>query len=427
MAPTEIAAAPFLPPGNGARQGFDPDALEASTGREWLYEFVFSYPQRLLGLVRFMQAAIYLPFFGIHFVLRHDEVREVLSHDGEFPVPWTGKMEDLTNGRNFVLGMPRDERYRQSYRQLAEAFPLRDIPERIARPAAAHAAEIVERAGRMDEPRLDAVQELITAVPTRLCESYYGIEIGDPVNFAKWSLASSSDIFASFDEAASGNARAAAASLSDAIRGSIKAAAAGKGRGPVIKRMLDAGLDEDAIHAHLYGMVLGFIPTNVLAGGNMLETLLRRRDFLERARAAALADDDELLWRCLRETLRFRHINPGAVRRCANGYTLGAGGARAYPIGKGDLVLACIQSAMFDPRRIEHPDVFDPYRRDEDYLTFGVGQHWCLGAYIAKAQLTQTFKPLLKRKGLHALGMGKARVKRFNNLYPLHLAVGFER
>jgi cytochrome P450 len=142
-------------------------------------------------------------------------------------------------------------------------------------------------------------------------------------------------------------------------------------------------------------------------------------------RAAALADDDVLLWRCLRETLRFRHINPGPWRKCANGYTLGAGGPRPISIPMGAKVLASTQSAMFDSRRVERPDVFDPQRRDEDYLVFGVGQHWCLGAHIAIAQLTQTFKPLLKLDGLKAENNPGVRTQRFG-LFPLHLQVGVE-
>jgi cytochrome P450 len=169
-------------------------------------------------------------------------------------------------------------------------------------------------------------------------------------------------------------------------------------------------------------MVLGFIPTNVLAGGNMLETLLRRPEFLKRTRAAALAGDDDLLWRCLRETLRFRHINLGPWRICPNGYTFGEGGPCPIKIPPGYKVLAIFQSAMFDSRRVERPHSFDPDRRDEDYLVFGVGQHWCLGAYIATAQLTQTFKLLLTKGNLQAADGTAGRMKRFN-IFPLHLNV----
>ena len=172
----------------------------------------------------------------------------------------------------------------------------------------------------------------------------------------------------------------------------------------------------------MLGMVLGFIPTNVLAGGNILQTLLLQPDFLKRTSNAARAGDDDLLWRCLREALRFRHINLGPWRECPNGYTLGAGGPRPIKIPAENKVLAIMQTAMFDPQCIKRPHVFDPERPDDNYMVFGVGQHWCLGAYIAAAQLTQTFKVLLRDGKLEAAAGEKGRMKRFS-VYPLHLYV----
>ena len=227
-------------------------------------------------------------------------------------------------------------------------------------------------------------------------------------------------------------ARAAAENLRNVIRASIaNARTKSPSRNTALKNLIDmsneAGsrVTDDVILGQLFGMAMGFIPTNVLAGGNMLETLLRMPEFLERARAAAVAGDDDLLWRCLREALRFRHINPGPWRICPNGYVFGAGGPDAIRIQAGSKVLAIIQSAMFDTRRIERPHVFDPERRDEDYMVFGVGQHGCLGAYIAKAQITQTFKPLLRMRLLEAVDNPRVRTTRFNDLFPLHLKVGF--
>ena len=220
-------------------------------------------------------------------------------------------------------------------------------------------------------------------------------------------------------------AKAAAAKL---VRGKILAAivqarnANNPKDGCPLTRMVQMELDNERIHAQMLGMVLGFIPTNVLAGGNILQTLLLRPDFLKRTSNAARAGDDDLLWRCLREALRFRHINLGPWRLCPNGYTLGAGGPRPIKIPAGNKVLAIIQTAMFDPKCIKRPHVFDPDRPDDNYMVFGVGQHWCLGAYIAAAQLTQTFKVLLKEGKLEAVA-GKAEdMKRFS-VYPLQLYV----
>src|SRR2546425_13021645 len=74
---------------------------------------------------------------------------------------------------------------------------------------------------------------------------------------------------------------------------------------------------DDMIRAELFGMLAGFVPTNTIASGNVLEMLLRRPEFMASAQEAARTDDDELLWRCLFETMRFKPINPGPFRECA--------------------------------------------------------------------------------------------------------------
>lgn len=418
---------------------FDRAKLEQASRTSVLADWLLGYPHRLICVMRWLTPVLrcppwlswlrYLPLLSWLrwvVVLRYDEVREVLSKDEEFPVAWGERMIEVTQGRNFVLGMPQDTEYRLSYAQLAQAFPREDVVEHIAGPAARIAGKILGRMTGKEPAEFDAVEELITAVPTRLCESYYGIRIADKVLFANWTLAISSYLFGpSTTDSATALARSAALNLRSAIRDSIASARNNPKQGAVLPRMIGMTIPDDVIHAQLFGMVLGFIPTNVLAGGNILETLLRRPEFMERARAAARANDDALLWRCLREALRFRHINPGPWRICPNGYTFGAGGPSEIRIASDSKVLAIIQSAMFDPRRIERPHVFDPGRRDEDYMVFGVGQHWCLGAYIAMAQLTQTFKPLLKLKRLEAVDNPAVRTVRFNDLFPLHLKVRF--
>jgi cytochrome P450 len=84
-----------------------------------------------------------------------------------------------------------------------------------------------------------------------------------------------------------------------------------------------------------------------------------------------------------------------------------------------------MQSAMFDGRRIKLPREFNPSRPAEDYLTFGYGQHWCIGAYIAMAQITATFKALLLKKGLRRASGREGRLRRIT-IYPAYLQVEFD-
>ena len=80
---------------------------------------------------------------------------------------------------------------------------------------------------------------------------------------------------------------------------------------------------------------------------------------------------------------------------------------------------------MFDPRRIDHPKKFDPGRPSRNNLTFGSGLHWCIGAPLAEAQITQTLKPLLTRRNLRR-APGKAGKLTKDGPFPAHLTVTFD-
>jgi cytochrome P450 len=397
--------------------------------------WLLDYPQReyLLSLARRFLPIV--SFKGWVAVFRDEDVREVLAHDEAFAVSWGGKMKDVTGDRNFVLGMKNDDEYRMNYRQLAHAFAREDVP-RVVEPKAFAISESILRG----KARIDAVRELMWAVPARLCDEYYGIEMADPLLVADWSVAMSSYLFGpptTIDAVPPAGdpgrklATQAANGFRDLIRRSIRNTKAGRGRGTVLPRLIDMqkhgfpGLTDEVIEAHLFGMVTGFIPTNLLVGGNILETLLRSREFMQRTRAAALANDDDLLWRCLQEALRFRFFNPGPFRVCAERYTIAAGTRRETTVEPGTRLIVATPSAMFDPRRVKHPHAFDPHRPADDYLVFGYGQHWCLGAYIAIGQLRQTFKALLRKEGLRRAPGRDGRLQ-YISMYPAHLQVEFD-
>ncbi|MER8073448.1 cytochrome P450 [Streptomyces sp. NPDC094034] len=71
------------------------------------------------------------------------------------------------------------------------------------------------------------------------------------------------------------------------------------------------------------------------------------------------------------------------VLRVATDYvTIGS-----HMIGKGAAVAAWLPAANRDPRLFDRPDAFDPARRPNRHLGFGVGSHHCLGAALARVEL----------------------------------------
>jgi cytochrome P450 len=172
-------------------------------------------------------------------------------------------------------------------------------------------------------------------------------------------------------------------------------------------------------------MITGFVPTNTMAGGHMLEMLLRRPDMMREAQAAARADDDELLKRCLWEAFRFMPLNPGPFRSVAADTVVAKGTPRARRLRKDMKLLVGTHPAMFDPRRVLRPGAFDPDRNPNDNMTFGFGLHWCIGAPLAEAQITQTLKPLLQKQNLRRAAGPAGRLAK-DGPFPAHLVVEFD-
>ncbi|MER0246134.1 cytochrome P450 [Streptomyces sp. HSW2009] len=73
-------------------------------------------------------------------------------------------------------------------------------------------------------------------------------------------------------------------------------------------------------------------------------------------------------------------------------------------IPRGSEVALLFGSANHDPARFADPTRLDLARADNPHLSFGAGIHYCLGAPLARLELTVVFEELLTRApGLHAV------------------------
>ncbi|MFJ3161771.1 cytochrome P450 [Streptomyces kanasensis] len=66
-------------------------------------------------------------------------------------------------------------------------------------------------------------------------------------------------------------------------------------------------------------------------------------------------------------------------------------------VPRGSEVALLFGSANRDPARFDHPDRLDLARADNPHVSFGAGVHYCLGAPLARLELTATFRELLRR------------------------------
>jgi cholest-4-en-3-one 26-monooxygenase len=70
---------------------------------------------------------------------------------------------------------------------------------------------------------------------------------------------------------------------------------------------------------------------------------------------------------------------------------------RGQAIRKGDKVVLYYASANRDEDVFDHPQNFDIRRSSNRHLSFGTGQHFCLGATLARMEIRILFEELLKR------------------------------
>jgi cytochrome P450 len=423
------AAAMFDSPGSD----FDPKDLQSAPGLKTSFtSWLLSNLPVVLRLMRRFWPIAPIPFAGLTFVTRYDDVQEVLANDKAFPVPFGDKVKELNDGPNFVLGMESGPDYWLYQRQVMRAFRREDIADIVTPMAESYSREIVEGSNG----RLDAIEGLITLVPTRISEDYYGIVLRPEqrVPFSQWTFAMSMYMFADpfNDPKLKPPALAGGRAVRAVVDASIAAArSASLGGDTVARRLLamqanDAdGPSDEIIRTYLVGMIAGFVPTNTMAAGNIIDVLLQRPAFLATAREAARDGDDERLRRCLFEASRFKPINPGPFRVCGADATVALGTSRAKRFKTGDILLVSTQSAMFDERRVADPWAFDPDRPPTDYMLFGHGLHWCLGAFIAQAQITQTLKQLLLRKNLRRAAGPSGKLQHLGS-FPQHLMVEFD-
>ena len=66
-------------------------------------------------------------------------------------------------------------------------------------------------------------------------------------------------------------------------------------------------------------------------------------------------------------------------------------------LAEGDKVLVLYESANFDETHFTDPDRFDVTRSPNDHVAFGFGAHFCLGASLARLEITLMVERLLRR------------------------------
>jgi len=145
--------------------------------------------------------------------------------------------------------------------------------------------------------------------------------------------------------------------------------------------------DEELLANLILLLVAGFETTTDLLG-NGLTILLDRADL-----AAALRGGQVTTAGFIEEVLRYESPVQVTTRVArADGLAVAE-----VPIPDGSELILLLGAANRDPARYPHPDRFDPARADNRPLSFGAGQHICIGNNLARLEASVAFPRVIER------------------------------
>ncbi|WP_077801201.1 cytochrome P450 [Streptomyces sp. JHA26] len=149
------------------------------------------------------------------------------------------------------------------------------------------------------------------------------------------------------------------------------------------------GLTHEEMRDTLLLMISAGYETTVNVIDQAVHTLLTRPDQLELVRKGAVTWDD-VVEETLRHEPAVKHL---PMRYAVTDIPLPDG----RTIARGEAILASYAAANRHPDWHEDADTFDAARTVKDHLAFGYGVHFCLGAPLARMEVTLALRSLFGR------------------------------
>jgi cytochrome P450 len=336
---------------------------------------------------------------GFWFVLRHDDVKR-LFNDPEYATPDRRFWEHFTprpEGTfmrwvedNGFFSLPPEEHTRLRKLFSAALTPravkryeaqVRETVERFAAPLR-HATGVIDWMETFANPIPNAVISRITGIPPAG---------DDERRFRELAQATIRGFFSFSDEATKQAGDDAFVEIADWVRGMAKERRGSLGEDMIsdLIRAQDRGdrLTDDQIVMTITGLIGAGSETTAMGGMIAAMTLLDHPDEMEKLRRTPA-----LIPNAVSEILRFGFGGPGGLPRYAvRDFTL-----RGKTIKKGQMMMLSFGGASRDPSVYVEPDRFDVTRDVRDLITFGNGPHYCLGANLARQEMTCMIEALLE-------------------------------
>ncbi|MGH3556146.1 MAG: cytochrome P450 [Mycobacterium sp.] len=269
---------------------------------------------------------------------------------------------------------------------VVKAFTPRAVKS-LENPTHAIAHELIDRFNSRGQA--DLCEEFAFLLPAMVIAELVGIPKGDRSMFVKWA----DDAISASVPTSEGYAQSDA-ELRAYVRDIIDQRRAHPGE-DLLSQLIQVHDGDDRLST---GELVALVRQLILAGtdttanliGSMLHYLLSERSRWER-----LQTDRALIPNVVEETLRCDPPLYWVPRMTATDVEVAG-----TTIPSGTLVCNAVGQANRDPEVVERPDQWDmdrPAPRNRTHLTFGFGEHFCIGSSLARLEATVVLEVLLDR------------------------------
>ena len=340
---------------------------------------------------------------GRYFCTRHDDVMNILRNPDYWSDP--RKANEGTFSRAFLsrgdeepsMLMMDDPGHRRLRNLVRHPFSPR-AAERWRERVRVVANRII---GDIAAGEFDLIADVANPIPTVVIAELLGIDAAQHGQFKDWSDASIRVAFGPDNDPADvAAADQAWGGLSNFFSGEIELRRSEPGddliSSQVAARESGDRLNDDEIVSQCTLLLLAGNLTTTDLIGNGVMALLQNPDQLTKLRA-----NPELMKNAVEEVLRYDSpvTNSG---RIAN-EDIEIGGVK---IAAGESLSVSLSAANRDPDIYPDPDRFDIERKDTHHQAFGGGNHFCLGAHLARLEAAETLFALMERFPELSLGQG---------------------
>ena len=339
---------------------------------------------RMLGELRKERPVAPISFHGsLAWVLtRHSDVAAAFRDEALFSARAIQEANTFpVMGRN-IMGMEGDE-HRINRALVSPKFKLREMPElmeSLVRPLCHGLVD--EFAG---EGEVDLVKRFNKRLPLIAICRLLGIPPEDDASLETWAM----DLISyPWDpEGALASSRAFTAYLEQLLETRRSAP-----RDDLLSALCGEEIEGHRLsNEEIFSFVRVLFPagadTTYLGLGSLLVGLLETPGCLD-----ALRGSPDAQAAAVEEALRWEPPTALLPRM-----TTGGGEFAGEKLGPGTVVLLAIAAANRDPAVFTEPDRFDPSRDSSGHLSFGYGNHFCLGSHLARAEMRTALAVLLER------------------------------